>query len=564
MRQIKNLIRKDFLTSFIFRIPHMIKDKKERKKLLIYPILFLIFGSYIYLAGKYVLSWIDIYDSMGLGNVFILQAFFAYTFLLLFSAVPMTISNFYYSNDVSILLPLPIKKSDILFSKMLYNSITLMTTSLFLVVPIVFKYGIFYGKSILYYLAMIIITVAYTTLVIAIVTLLVVLLMSAINRYARAKNILQVIGTILILFLSFGFSYLINKGMDGGSGSSLDIANIIAKSMKNLVNYLPMLKPIEWFLNGNALGVLVLVISAVLLTYIVSRLLGGLLTKGILSNQVVTKRKKISPKQKEKIYKPRTQMQEIFRKDIMSIFKTPIYLLNTFSMAFIMPVALIIPFVAQRETIGIGLSDARLFISAIPNIFPNEKVIAISLLVSIIVSFFIGMGGMMVAATSITREGKNIWLMQTLPISPKNQVLGRILSGGFAGVVSILPITILIFAVFTPPLIIAIPFIISVIATSFFAPTVGLYRDISKPKLDWDTPQKAMKSNLNIVMLTYAFMILAGLVGAAIYLLLVSSLTDLQIMLVSIGILLLILILTFVVYARSIEQLKKKLSSYSV
>ncbi|NLW52405.1 MAG: hypothetical protein GXY87_03445 [Tissierellia bacterium] len=560
MRQISNLIKKDFLTSFIFRIPHMMKDKKGRKKLFVYPFLLLIFGVYIYFVGKFLLAFIGTYDALGLGKVFVLQAFFAYTFLLLFSAIPMTISNFYYSNDVSVLLPMPIKKSDILISKMLYNTIALMTTSLFLIVPVVIRYGLFYGKSILFYLGMIIITVAYTAMVISIVTLFVVALMSVINKYARAKNVLQVLGTILILILSFGFSYLANNNapeMDS------DMAKGLANSMNNLIRFVPLLKPIEWFLEGNVLGLLIIVLAAGLLLFVVSRFMGGLLTKGILSNQVVTKRKKISTKEKDNVFKPRSQAVEIFRKEIREIFKTPIYLLNTFSMSFIMPITFAIPALTSLDKFGVDLGTIKTFAGEFATMFPTERVVALTILVGIIITFIVGMGGMMVGATSITREGKNIWLMQTLPINPKNQVLGRLLAGGFSSVVGVIPIMLIVFIFLAPPLIIAIPLIITILATSFFAPMVGLHRDISKPKLDWDTPQKAMKSNINILLLTYAFMILAGLIGASIYFLIVSTLTDLQILLVAILILLVIVALTVFIYSRGIKLLEKRLPGYS-
>ena len=58
-------------------------------------------------------------------------------------------------------------------------------------------------------------------------------------------------------------------------------------------------------------------------------------------------------------------------------------------------------------------------------------------------------------------------------------------------------------------------------------------------------------------------MILAGLIGASIYFLIVSTLTDLQILLVAILILLVIVALTVFIYSRGIKLLEKRLPGYS-
>ena len=153
MKEVANLLKKDFLNSFIMNIRYMWKTKKERKKLLLYPLLTLIFGAYLYFIIRYTIDFIDVYDRVGKGDIYLLQAVFVYTTLILLTSLTYVITNFYYSNDIQIMLPLPIKKEHILFSKIIYITASMLVTALFIVTPFLIRYGAFYNKSILFYLA---------------------------------------------------------------------------------------------------------------------------------------------------------------------------------------------------------------------------------------------------------------------------------------------------------------------------------------------------------------------------------------------------------------------------
>lgn len=561
MKQVINLLKKDILSSFIFRVPSMIKDKKQRKKLYIYPFLILVIGFYVFMGVKYVLDWVEVYDSVGKGYLYMLQAFMAYTFLMLVASIPHVISNYYYSNDIKILLPLPLKPSTILFSKMLSNALGILSTALLIILPFTVKYGLFYNKSILFYLSIVLTTVFYTMVVLSVITFIIILIMSVVNRFARSKNILQFLGTLLIILLSLGLSYFMNMAGEGLADPS-NIALMMVGRIENIISYMPFLKPVEMVVNGNLLGLLILVVLGFGLTYIVSKLGAGLLVKGILNGQNVIKRKKISKKGLESAYKNNSVVKEIFKKDFLEIIKTPVYLMNTFSTAIILPVAFAIPFLANGDEMGINLAEIQKLIPLFETLFSKSIIFFIFMAAGLTISLFLSISGAVVSATSITREGKNIWLMQTLPIDINKQVLARTISGFVCSILSMLPILILIVVLLKPAFYLIVGLLIGVITGAVLASIVGLWKDAGNPKLDWQTPQQAMKQNTNTLIIIYLLMGLALAAGAGTVFLVTRNISDTQMLVIGIAAIVLVNILSLVIYHFTYKRLESKLSSY--
>lgn len=561
MSQLGNLLKKDLLNSFIMKIPYLWKTKKERKKLLLYPFLAVIFGLYIYLGITYFIDWIEGYDKLGVGEVYLGQSVFAYSMILLMSIVTITISNFYYSNDISILLPLPIKKTEIVFSKILYNSLSLFVTALFVVFPFMVRYGIFYNKSILFYLLFVIGLFAHTLIITSIFTFLVVAMMSVINRYARAKNIVQLLGTILIIALSFGISYYVNSQIKEEK-VSLDLMSLIAQKMKGVISAVPSIKLLLSGVNGNILNYILLIIVSLGLVYMVSKISGSLLVKGLLSNQAVAKRRKLNVKEKEKAFRRDGVFAQLVKKDISDILKTPVYLTSTLLMGLIMPLAILVPLLAQGNDISSLIKKSSGIFMTLEKLLAMQDLIAYIIIGLIIVMMFLSSSATNTAGTSITREGKYIWLIQTLPIEANTQISARVLSAMIIHFISLLPISIITFVLLRPPYYFIISYFVVLFSIGFFASSMGILMDASRPKIDWQTPQQAMKSNFNAIVLTYATMIISILLGVGSYLLFKNKIVGDRLLAVALMLVVLILILGFVFYNFAIKIFKKKLSRY--
>ena len=113
-------------------------------------------------------------------------------------------------------------------------------------------------------------------------------------------------------------------------------------------------------------------------------------------------------------------------------------------------------------------------------------------------------------------EAKNLWLMQSLPVSPL-QVLTQKLKLHFIvnGVVSLVPSIVLSIMLGMKPVNIIITILIPIIF-SLFSGLLGLMFDLKKPKLDWNTTAEAVKQSAS-VMLSLLLSVLAVCVPVIAY-----------------------------------------------
>jgi len=120
------------------------------------------------------------------------------------------------------------------------------------------------------------------------------------------------------------------------------------------------------------------------------------------------------------------------------------------------------------------------------------------------------------ASSSFSREGRQFWISQVIPVSAKEQVKGKILYSYLVSALSI-PLVILVSLVILPlgPVELIIVVAIGLLA-SLPAIVVSLLIDLMRPYLNWDSPQKAIKQNINVVLAMlagggiYALIFLAG------------------------------------------------------
>ncbi len=561
MRQIAHLFKKDFLNSFLMRIPYFWKTKKERKKLLLIPFFGILFGVYIYLAIQYIINWIGPYDKAGFGHVYLNQPVLAYTALAIMSIVGMIISNLYYSNDISILLPLPVSKRNILISKIIYNSFIALSTALFMIVPFMVKYGIYYNKGIDFYITFILGVIAHTIIITSIFTLLIVAMMSVVNRFPKAKNFLQVFGTIIIVAVSFGVSYLINSNVQD-DGIPATMIEALAGKMDQATKYVPTIDLIYQGSHGKILSLILLIALALGLTFLVSSISGKMLAKGILSNQVVSKRKKLSSEEKVGVFKKGTVFGQIIRKELRDILKTPVYFTSTLLFGIIFPIALIVPLIAQGLDVGGFVSQANMMFKQLESIMSIKELFGYILMGTMVILMFMSSSASNTAGTSITREGKYLWILQTIPVKADTQISARVLAAVIVYLLSILPVTLIILILVRPPYYAILAYKIGVLIVGFFSACFGILIDTLRPKTDWQTPQQAMKSNFNAIGLTYGTMIIAAILGFITFKLVTGNLTNDQIFLAIIIVAVTLLVIALVFYHLAVRTFEKKLPRY--
>ncbi|MBS4882081.1 MAG: hypothetical protein KHZ82_03335 [Peptoniphilus harei] len=478
--ELKTLLKKDLYLSLIAPLKKPSKNGGSFKALTVLGLVILFF----YLAFLYfilLLAFVIPMAKLGKANL-ILSGFFGFVSLatIIFTSAGI-ISKIYYSKDVELLLPLPLRRNNIFISKILGSVTVAFLVSFIIFIPMVFPLIKFGNLSFLKFFSIIFLNLSNIIFTVLILSIIIILFMKIFAGIGGLKNLLQALGFIFVIVLSFSPQFL----------SKSDASKEFVE--KNLIKFIKLLFPQVYIvdkvygmnnLSGFLISLGILLLMAITL-YALSFPLSKLMIDGVLkANNVSSKVKKVRGNKNTSI------AISLAKKDVSNVIKTPVYFFNLASGAFMFPILMIFGFLkgesikyiqeffANTESFGFGKIDL-FFVFMIVLFFYSAFITPLSL-------------------TSITREGKNIYLMQTLPISYEDQVKGRILGSCIFQIISSLPLLLLLayFSKFNVIYIFAM--LIGSFLGSYASSSFGIYYGIKYPKLDWENPQEAVKRNFPV------------------------------------------------------------------
>ncbi|MEG0379862.1 MAG: hypothetical protein RR614_15395, partial [Eubacterium sp.] len=178
----------------------------------------------------------------------------------------------------------------------------------------------------------------------------------------------------------------------------------------------------------------------------------------------------------------------IFMMDARLLLRTPIFLFNNVSIVIVIPIVMLMTFTISASSGELSWVMVNEIYLQMPDVF-NLALIA----------FFMFFGGMTVTtATTFSREGKNIWLTQIIPVKAKDQIIGRCLTAlCIQSLGIILTIATLYFFIRLSVSSILVTLIWGIMG-SIPIMIFGVLVDMSRPLLNWDNPQRAVKNNMNV------------------------------------------------------------------
>ncbi|MBS5945564.1 MAG: hypothetical protein KIB06_02645 [Peptoniphilus harei] len=543
--ELKTLLKKDLYLSLIAPLKKPSKNGGSFKALPVLGLVILFF----YLAFLYfmlILAFIIPMAKIGKSNL-ILSGFFGFVSLatIIFTSAGI-ISKIYYSKDVELLLPLPLRRNNIFISKILGSVAIAFLVSFIIFIPMVFPLIKFGNLSFLKFFSIIFLNLSNIIFTVLILSIIIILFMKIFAGIGGLKNLLQALGFIFVIVLSFSPQFL----------SKSDASKEFVE--KNLIKFIKLLFPQVYIVDkvygmNNiscfliSLGILILM---AIIFYVLSFPLSNLMIDGVLkANNVSSKVKKVRGNKNTAI------AISLAKKDVSNVIKTPVYFFNLASGAFMFPILMIFGFLkgesikyiqeffANTESFGFGKIDL-FFVFMIVLFFYSAFITPLSL-------------------TSITREGKNIYLMQTLPISYEDQVKGRILGSTIFQIISSLPLLLLL-AYFTKFNVIYIfAMFIGSFLGSYASSSFGIFYGIKYPKLDWENPQEAVKRNFPVFL--FSILSMAAMAFSAFILFqIISNFSSLGVIkFIILAYLIIAMALSFTIKKQAEISLKEKLPEYN-
>ncbi len=506
MKTLWTLLKKDLILDFgvLFQWKNMFWNSEVRRKIV--RLLALILMGVIY-AGYFIfvfLSQFDIFFDIGLADVFLAVGYLGLLmFIIIFELAPI-ISRLYFSNDIKILLRLPLSHRIIFQSKILKLSWDALFFSLFLTLPVVWKYGIKLGMGIGFYVKAVIGVFPLSLITISIMTFLVVFLMAYINRFEKAKTVLQFCGMLMILTLSLGLQIIIRKTTAVGSVST--IAELTSKLLDRMYLGFPYLKLLMKSLTTKGVESVLYLIALFSISFVlfltISMAGSRWMVRGVLCNQVSsTKKRKLNI---SKDYRMRSVPFELALREIREIFKVPMYFFNIGIFGVLFPVLLLLgPMLNGGMSISEFSESTRDFLRMFHGI-PERFGLGV-LFGMVVFTFMMAMGQS--AVSSISREGKKIWQLQSLPIELKDMVHSKLLSSFFFQVLSVLPTIVLLTMLLRLPMATVLGILAAIFPVAFFLSNLGLLLDSMFPRLNWEHPQQAVKNTTSTMIVSISSVI---------------------------------------------------------
>ncbi|MDO5714625.1 MAG: hypothetical protein Q4Q07_09355 [Tissierellia bacterium] len=504
MNELKILLKKDLLLTFgmLINLKARMRDKKLRRRTLGGLLGFVVIILYIVLFINVFLQMTPYLFARGAGGFLLELGFGAFSFMMILIALSTILSQCYFSHDIHILLRLPINQRNILLSKLLAAYAGALPMGLLLALPFIIQYGRYSGQGVLFYVNAVLSLLGSGLITVGVLAIIIIPLMGLFNRLPRFKNLFQMIGLVLFLAVFMSIQLMSkNFGMNM-SDHPRDVAPGLNLSILWLFPQVKLLKSLLTT-SGDFLGLggalLILVVGGLLL-FLCIRLLSGNFIRGVLAGSHVARRKKAG---KWVAAKKSGIAGMIARKDIRDIFKTPIYLFNLSTLGIIFTIVIL--FSLFQDGMAEKLSMVGLYLTSLS----SWLLILIGLHIGLLLAlFFTGLG--QTALTSVTREGKNIWLMQTLPIRAEDQVRGRLQAAWFFQLINILPVSALFIYMSFRAWQMIIGYLIGVLISMLMTSTSALLLGTLFPKLFWTTPSQAIKQNLLAFLHSLIIMVMSG------------------------------------------------------
>ncbi|MDD7306126.1 MAG: hypothetical protein PUG67_06025 [Peptoniphilaceae bacterium] len=418
------------------------------------------------------------------------------TIVILAFSTYQVISDFYNAKDTEILLSFPFKNDEIFLGKFLGNVFGEMDYFIFfaaIMIVYAVKSSFDIGKILMGILAFIsLIVTAYCAL-----CLLIMIIMRFTNA-RKHKTLFKFIGYGLLLVILGLYYYFIFSAKD---------INIDDKQIDEIVERLKQFKIIierifyPSTLFGRAIGNKdYLAFLALLAIGCISFLIVKFVASKIYLDSIIEKNGAKSKKKNKNLkvsHKSSSQTIAIARKELYSVIKNPVYLYQS-AIIVVMMSAIIL-------STGKNLNLEETIRGLDPSM--RKELPAIFLAAGLLIASFL-FSNATTAFNSLSREGKSFYLIQTLPIDPNANFLGRFLGLYFIDFIVGTIMSLVLIIIMKLSLIQGLAFYLGMSIGSVFAIFYSLYWGTKRIYTSWTKPAEINKTGLTGLLMFILSMII--------------------------------------------------------
>ena len=469
-----------------------LKSEKEKDK-----IIYLLIGGIIVLFTMGVLSSVvsygigAVFKSLNITEMLLAIMLSAISLIILFTTAIKANGALFGCGDYNMIMSLPIKTSHIIMSKILTLYVLNFILSSLIMVPAGVVYGILESMSTIYYIVF-----GITLFIIPLIPLVIAMILGSLIAFIstrfKYKNLVNTILTFMLVITIMGVSLNINK-IEHNIG---DIGKALGNSIYKIY---PLSKVyVKGICEQDILSLLIFIGLSIGIFVLFSNIL-SLKFKDI-NSKIISK--SASGNYEIKDLKISSPFKALYKKELKRYFSSTLYVVNT----------------------GIGvifLIAASIAICVIPSA-KIEEIFQVPNILDVIKSYAPFMFSIFIVIScttnsSISLEGKSMWILKSLPIKVNLILLSKIAVN----------LTILIPAIFICSIMLSLKLEMNVIQSillfimpcvfAFFISIFGIVVNLKFPNLEWTNEVTPIKQSMSVFITMITGVILVGiLVGATI------------------------------------------------
>lgn len=553
MRELIQLTKIGLLNSFNLQglnIKHILKDRKRASKYIAYLVL-IVFSLVVYVGYiKLISSYTDSFMALNQHTFTVAMLYNVISMLIFILGIPYIMAYFYFSRDTDMLLSLPIKPTNIVLSKFLILVLFEYILVFLFMIPALAYSGVAMGAGITYYIVGLLVMLLTPIAPLALAGILIILL-SRVTNLGSKKNLLRGIFLFLLTIGLIGFQMMMQKYAMESVGDNFMMT--IFTDDKSLLGLLGKINPLaQWVghaittnMSLDSMVQLLYFIIASMCMYLLFMLVANKVYLGSIigGNEVVSKKKALSEEDFNKVIgKGNPPYMAIFKTDMITMMKTPIYMFNCLAVVIIVPIIFAIPLLSGLQLSG---PDPAMLL----NLYKSNADLANFILAGVVMVI----GAMTpIASTTFSREGKYFWISRIIPVRPGDQLLGRGLSALLAQVLLGIIFAIILIVSIPVPIMAYVCLLLGIVGS---IPNIlaGMLIDVEKPLLDWTNPQRAVKQNMNAIFGMLAGSLITVGLGGITYLLMRFSINGIFIMVIDLAIIILLIAILYRKLSQRIE-----------
>lgn len=430
------------------------------------------------------------------------------TLILFVFGIIHILTSLFMSQDIEFLMPLPLKEKQILAGKFLVVYLYQLLFAATLLIPELLVFGTRGGLGVGYYVLSLLVVLFFPMMPLSVGGAMVMVIMRFANA-SRYKDLLKVLGGILATAVGLGINLFIQSRF--ADLSEEELLALLARGEDSLVPLTSTIFPglrfgITALLSSDTfLGFvhgLAFVFAGLLAFYLLLVLGQFLYLKAVIGmNETGAKRKTLSEDSLASKLKRRPVLVALVQEELKLLIRTPIYFLNCVMPMLIWPFFSLVMLATQDIQ-----NDVQGFLSMIGDPSSHGKI----LIGAMALSLFIG-GANGISSTAISREGEMLSFKKSLAVPYSLQLLSKILTGFLPSALGFLLLSLIFVFLLELPLPLGLLLLFLCLLPLWFINTVGLLLDIYNPKLKWDSEQKAVKQNLNVIYSLLISLLFGGL-----------------------------------------------------